>query len=56
MSNLVNVVRARPRRYSGFAVAIAAAALMILDVVGVGWGSALGMVGVGLIASEHVAA
>ena len=50
MAKLIEDVRARPGFYGGFAVAIGAAALMLLDVVGVGWGSAIGIVGVGLIA------
>lgn len=34
----------------GLAICVLAAVLMVADVLGVGWGSALGMVGVGLIA------
>lgn len=33
----------------GLAICVLAAVLMISDVVGVGWGAAIGMIGVGVI-------
>lgn len=38
----------------GLLICVLAAGLMVADVIGVGWGSALGMVGVGLLASAGV--
>lgn len=36
---------------AGFVACVGAAAIMLLDVVGIGWGSAIGVVGIGLLAS-----
>lgn len=47
-------MHARTLRITGFLVAILAAALMVLDVVNIGWGAAIGMVGIGLIAAPHM--
>lgn len=36
----------------GLAICVLAAVLMIADVVGVGWGAAIGMIGLGLISGS----
>lgn len=36
----------------GLAICVLAAVLMIVDVVGVGWGAAIGMVGLGVISTS----
>ena len=36
----------------GLAVCVLAAVLMIADVVGVGWGAAIGMIGIGIISAS----
>ncbi len=39
---------------AGLVVGVIAAILMIADIVGIGWGAAIGMVGVGLTARAAV--
>lgn len=39
----------------GLAICVLAAALMILDVVGVPWGAVIGVIGVGVISASSVA-
>lgn len=41
----------RVRSIVGFAITVLAAVLMLTEVLSVGWGAALGMIGVGLIAA-----
>lgn len=48
-------MRKRTRLFIGLTICILAAALMIADLTGVGWGAAIGMVGVGVLASAAAA-
>lgn len=41
--------------YVGLGICILAAALMVGNVLSIGWGSALGVIGIGLLASSSAA-
>lgn len=45
------IMNQTPRRIAGLAICLLAAALMIFGALDIGWGAALGVVGIGLLAS-----
>jgi hypothetical protein len=48
---VVRTMTNRSRSVVGLAICVLAALLMLTDVVAVGWGSALGVIGIGVIAT-----